>query len=179
LVVRLAGGYLEEDGVAVAVKVGGPRVETPALDAARAARERGELETLGAFIDWLRDEKELVLAQRGREVVTFVKCRECSGRGRAPGTPRDRQLLRAGVLSTSGFPACEVCRGGGRVTDSRIDDAGLTHVGWYPEQLIGEFLGIDPAAMEDEKMALLAAIRDEPPPRGWHDNEGVWARDPF
>lgn len=162
--------------MAVLVKAGGPSVETPALDAARGAREAGELETLGRFIDWLRDERGLVLAERGREVVTFVKCPECSGRGRAPGSPRDKQLMRAGVLGTSGLPACPVCEGRGRVTDARVDDAGLTHVGWYPERLIGAFLGIDPDQMNDEKEALLAALREEPPPRGWTDDEGTWKR---
>lgn len=165
--------------VAVAVKVGGPVVETPALDALRVARESGLLEGATLLFDSLHAQG-FALGRYGTPGERRIDCPACDGRGKIPRaalTPRQQQLERKRALDTREWPDCEDCGGSGDEWEEYVRQESFVEVTPRPEDVIGFALGIDNQAVNDEKDALLRAIRGDPPGRGWIiDNEGTWKR---
>ncbi len=137
---------------------------TPELDKQRAAlAPRPVNDVLSEFVDWLTAEG-IVLARYGRRGERREKCGHCSGRGFDPDklTARQRQLLEIGRLPDADREPCPVCPDrSGYVWREYVDEDSLEplHEAW--DRLFARHLGLDLNAIEQERRALLAALRGE------------------
>lgn len=143
-------------------------VPTPELDKQHAVihGEEAPSDTMTAFYDWMQ-QHHLVLA-RWTDGITEQRervCPDCNGSGFDVDrlTSRQRQLRAHGIPPEEipgRLPACERCDGSCTIwVDVKVGDTELVPDHRPPEQLLADFFGIDRDKIEDERRALLEAIR--------------------
>lgn len=140
-------------------------VKTPTLDKAMAVLS--ESHTIGEFLDWLRDERKIQLAEYVEATWTCEVCGPVS---------KDDVGFTGWMSDDSAMwrhkpKKCErvmrVLREKGSIPIEKFEGGRVDHVaaGLYPatkvmpDQLLHDYFEIDPAAEEKERRALLESLR--------------------
>lgn len=129
-------------------------IETPALDHMAAQRKALGTEDIGAFLDWLRDERKVTLC----EFLQHTPGTPCPHSGKSR-----RALWKAGVMSEN-MNACPECGADLTILPAHEWVGEPTPEGYYPicetiETLLAEYTKVDMKAVENERRAMLNAIR--------------------
>lgn len=147
--------------------VNGREVPTPELDRfLKAIEARKVNDVLSEFLDWLVEEKHYEIVRSVGAVYTHkISCPSdpCYfGVDRSLMTPREMQVWKEGGARAmpehkERWP-CEVCGATGYIDQDRIDERSRVTFP-RPAAIIAEFLGLDEDKMEEERRALLEALR--------------------
>lgn len=139
-------------------------IETPELDRQSEIIKSGKAGAVQDFIDWLLDERQYQLAE-----YLYESTEHCPGKRRDPfdnsncedGKVKETVTLWSGserVGRVEEGETCPECKGVGEVTVT-FRDPKLVPVFAQREQLMADFFGIDRDKIEQERRALLDAIR--------------------
>lgn len=134
--------------------------ETPELDKMREAiAPRQVNDTLTDFVDWLTSDG-IILARYGAARRRTVPCPACRGRGFDTSglSKRQQQLLRLGQLTDDARPPCPGGCHYGKVHEEYLDPESLQPLTEPWSRLFARFLGLDEAAMDRERQALLEEL---------------------
>lgn len=140
-------------------------VKTPTLDKIHEVSEQSQ--AIGEFLDWLRHEKKLQLAEY---VSSSWTCATCGA------VPKDEVIFVSWFDDDSAHwrhraKACKLVadrfeKGGGTIPYEKYEGDRVEHIaeGLYPaavtiQSLLAEYFEIDEAAAERERRAILESIR--------------------
>ena len=127
---------------------------TPELDKQREIIASGESQTVGDFLDWLRDDQGLRLVKQVTHKVEIP----CTGTVLALGDDCVHGTLRGYLGNEKG--KCPQCSGTGWVTVTRTEDVQDPR---SPLALIADYFGIDLKKIDAEREQLLEALRSGSP----------------